>query len=161
MIGPARRRTREERRMRWIVRIAFLAVVLGGGYLFRDRLSSSPTQLAVGDCFDVPTVKTNVKDVQHHPCTESHTGEVFALVTHPAAKGVPPLATAAMFDYLGNTCGPLFMTFVGPTAAGLGKLDAGAFYPPDDGWKDGDRGITCYVYRVDRNPMTASVKATK
>lgn len=146
--------------MRWIVRIAILAVILGGGYLFRDRLSSSASELGVGDCFDVPTVKTNVRDVQHHPCTESHTGEVFAVVTHPAAKGAPPPAEAALFDYLGNTCGPLFITFVGPVAAGVGQLDAGAFYPPDEGWNDGDRGITCYVYRVDRAAMTGSVKAT-
>jgi hypothetical protein len=147
--------------MRWIVRIAILAVILGGGFLFRDRLSSSATELAVGDCFDVPTVKTNVRDVQHHPCTESHTGEVFAVVTHPAAKGAPPPAEAALFDYLGNTCGPLFISFVGPIAAGVGQLDAGAFYPPDAGWNGGDRGITCYVYRVDGAAMTSSVKATR
>ncbi len=145
--------------MRWLIRLGILAVVLGGGYLFRDRLSSSPTQLAVGDCFDVPAVKTAVKDVQHHPCTESHTGEVFALVTHPAAKGAPPPTQSAMLDYLVNACGPLWINYVGPVAAGVGNLDAGAFYPPDKGWNDGDRGITCYVYRVDRAPMTSSAKA--
>jgi putative regulator of septum formation len=145
--------------MRWLIRLGILAVMLGGGYLFRDRLSSSPTELAVGDCFDVPAVKTAIKNVQHHPCTESHTGEVFALVTHPAAKGAPPPADAAMLDYLYNVCGPLFISYVGPVAAGVGNLDAGAFYPPDKGWADGDRGITCYAYRVDRAPMTGSVKA--
>jgi hypothetical protein len=145
--------------MRWVLRIAILVAIAGGGYLFRDRLSSSPTELAVGDCFDVPTVKTSVKDVQHHPCTESHGGEVFARVTHPAAKGEPPLPEAALFAYLGSTCGSLFTDFVGPVAAGIGQLDAGAFYPPDDGWNAGDRSITCYVYRVDGQPMTGSVKA--
>jgi len=146
--------------MRWLIRLGILAVVLGGGYLFRDRLSSSPTELAVGDCFDVPAVKTAIKNVQHHPCTESHTGEVFALVTHPAAKGAPPPTATAMLDYLQNACGPLFISYVGPAAAGVGNLDAGAFYPPDKGWADGDRGITCYAYRVDRAPMTSSMKAT-
>jgi hypothetical protein len=146
--------------MRWLIRLGILAIVLGGGYLFRDRLSSSPTQLSVGDCFDVPAVKTGVKNVQRHPCTESHTGEVFALVTHPAAKGAPPPTDDAMLDYLVNACGPLFISYVGPVAAGVANLDAGAFYPPDGGWNDGDRGITCYAYRVDRAPMTSSVKAT-
>jgi len=146
--------------MRWVIRLGILAVILGDGYLFRDRLSSSPTELAVGDCFDVPAVKTSVKDVQHHPCTESHTGEVYALVTHPAAKGTPPLAQGAMVDYLVSACGPSFLSYVGPAAASVGNLDAGAFYPPDDGWNNGERGITCYVYRVDGAPMTGSVKAT-
>ena len=147
--------------MRWVVRIAILVAIAGGGYLFRDRLSSSPTELAVGDCFDVPAVKTSVKDVQHHPCTERHTGEVFARVTHPAAKGEPPPGEQALFVYLGNTCGPLFTDFVGPVAAGVGQLDAGAFYPPDAGWNAGDRSITCYVYRVDGQPVTGSLKAAK
>ncbi len=107
----------------------------------------------------MPAVKTGVKDVQHHPCTESHTGEVFALVTHPAAKGAPPPTSDGMLDYLVNACGPLFISYVGPVAAGVGNLDAGAFYPPDKGWNDGDRGITCYAYRVDHVPITSSVKA--
>ena len=144
--------------MRILIRLGILALILAGGWLFRDRLSSNAGDLAVGDCFDVPASKTNVKDVQHHPCAESHTGEVFAIVTHPAAKGTPPLAHDALFSYLGSTCGPLFINYVGPVAAGAGLLDAGAFYPPDAGWNDGDRTITCYVYRVDGKPTTTSAK---
>lgn len=144
--------------MRWLIRLGFLVVFVGGGYLFRDRLTGSPTELAVGDCFDVPAVKTDVRDVQHHPCAESHTGEVFAIVTHPAAKGTAPLTEAALISYLGSTCGPLWITYVGTQAASAGQLDAGAFYPPDERWKAGDRGITCYSYRVDGKPMTGSLK---
>ncbi len=146
--------------MRWIIRIAILAVILGGGYLFRDRLTGSAAELAIGDCFDVPRTQTDVKDVQHHPCTESHTGEVFALVTHPAASGTPPLAAGALLAYLADACGPAWIGYVGAEAAGLGVLDAGAFYPPDDGWNKGDRGITCYTYRVDHKAMTSSVRKT-
>ena len=146
--------------MRILIRVGILAIILAGGWLFRDRLTGGASELAVGDCFDVPAAKTDVKDVQHHPCSESHTGEVFAVVTHPAAKGTPPLATDALFSYLASTCGPLFTDYVGPTAAAAGLLDAGAFYPPDAGWNDGDRKITCYVYRVDGSAMTSSAKKT-
>ena len=146
--------------MRILIRLGILALILAGGWLFRDRLSSGAADLAVGDCFDVPATKTSVKDVQHHPCGESHTGEVFAIVTHPAAKGAAPLATDALYAYLANTCGPLLTSYVGPVAAGSRLLDAGAFYPPDAGWNNGDRKITCYVYRVDGTATTSSAKKT-
>ena len=74
----------------WIVRIAIIGVIALGGLIFRERLSGSAGDLAVGECFDVPAGDTNIGDVQHHPCSEAHTGEVFALVKNPAAKGTPP-----------------------------------------------------------------------
>ena len=58
-----------------------------GGYLLRDYLSGSAGDLKVGDCFDVPSFETQsatVKDVQHHPCSELHSGEVFFLENVPA-----------------------------------------------------------------------------
>ena len=66
-------------------------MIVIGGLVLRDRLSGSASDLKIGDCFDVPATETDIKDVQHHPCTEAHTGEVFAVVTHPAPKGTPPL----------------------------------------------------------------------
>jgi hypothetical protein len=143
----------------WIFRIAVIAVIAVGAYLFRDRLSGSAADLKVGDCFDVPTANVDIKDVQHHPCNESHTGEVFILVNHPAAKGTAPLTEAQLIDYLTTACSPAFTSYVGQTAAASGNLDFGAFYPRDKEWNDGDREITCYAYRVDEKPMTTSVKA--
>jgi len=142
----------------WILRIGIIAVIALGAYIFKDRLSGSAGDLAVGDCFDVPAANVDIKSVQHHPCTESHTGEVFALVTHPAAKGAPPLTEAQLVDYLGSACTPVFTTYVGAEAASGGELDFGAFYPVDKDWNDGDRGVTCYVYRIDEKPMTSSLK---
>jgi hypothetical protein len=63
----------------WIVRFALIGVVAVGALIFRDRLSGSAGELKVGDCFDVPAVQTNIRDVQHHPCNESHTGVVMSL----------------------------------------------------------------------------------
>jgi hypothetical protein len=146
--------------MRLVIRLGILALILGGGYLFRDRLTSSASDLVVGDCFDVPVSSTDVKDVQHHPCTESHTGEVFAVLTNTAAKGTPPLSHDALISYLATSCGPLWISYVGQAAATGGQIDAGAFYPPDDRWNKGDRSITCYSYRVDGKPMTTSMKKT-
>ena len=142
----------------WVIRIAIIAVIVIGGLIFRDRLSGSAGDLKVGDCFDVPTENVDVKDVQHHPCNEGHTGEVFALKTHPAAKGVAPLTEDALIDFLASSCGPDWVTYVGQDAVSAEVLDVGAFYPRDEDWNDGERSITCYTYRVDGQPMTTSVK---
>jgi hypothetical protein len=142
----------------WVIRIAIIAVIIVGGLIFRDRLSGNASELQVGDCFDVPTTNVDVKDVQHHPCSESHTGEVFALVTHPAAKGTAPLTENQLIDFLSASCGPKWITYVGQEAAANGVLDVGAFYPQAEAWNDGERSLTCYTYRVDKAPMTSSVK---
>lgn len=135
-----------------------MAVIAGGAYLFRDRLSGNAGELKVGDCFDVPAQQTNVKDVQHHPCNESHTAEVLALVTHPAAKGAPPPGEAELVTFLMNECGVAFYQYTGVGADAQTVLDYGAFYPVDQDWNDGDRGVTCYAYRVDEGSMTGSVR---
>jgi hypothetical protein len=142
----------------WIFRIGLIAVIALGAFIFRDRLSGSAAELAVGDCFDVPAANVDVSDVQHHPCTESHTGEVFILTNHPAAKGTPPLTEAQLIAFLTTSCAPAFTAYVGQESANSGVLDFGAFYPADKEWNDGDRGITCYVDRVDDAAMTTSLK---
>ncbi len=63
--------------------IGVFAVV---GFLFHDYLSGNAGDLKVGDRFDVPTVasqSTTVKDFQHHPCSELHSGEVFFIANVP------------------------------------------------------------------------------
>ena len=144
----------------WIFRIGIIAVIAIGAFIFRDRLTSSAAELKVGDCFDVPTTQVDIKDVQHHPCTESHTGEVFILASHPAAKGTAPLTETQLRDFLGSACTPAFISYIGQDAVTAGVLDFGAFYPRDKDWTDGDRGVTCYAYRVDEKPMTSSIKKT-
>jgi hypothetical protein len=144
----------------WVFRIGIIALIAVGAIIFRDRLSSSAADLAIGDCFDVPAGNVDVGDVQHHPCTESHTGEVFVLVNHPAAKDAPPLTESQLVDYLTTACTPAFTSYVGSEAAAAGLLDFGMFYPVDADWNDGDRGVTCYAYRLDEKPMTSSIRKT-
>ncbi len=144
----------------WLIRLLIIGAIAVGAFVLRDRISGNAGDLKVGDCFDVPANDNNISDVQHHPCTEAHTGEVFALVTHPAAKGAPVLSTADLETYLGGACGPLFISYVGATAANAGQLDGGAFYPGDKDWADGGRTVTCYGYRIDGKPLTSSIKAT-
>jgi hypothetical protein len=139
-----------------IIRVAIIAAVIAGGFVLRDRLSSSPTDLKVGDCFDVPAGDTDISDVQHHPCSEPHTGEVFFVGDHPAAKGTT-FTDDLVIQFGGTTCVPAAEAYVG--APLTSELDVGAFYPTDADWAKGDRGITCYLYRVDEGPISKSLKA--
>jgi hypothetical protein len=143
------------RRFMWI---AIVLVVAIGGYVFRDRLSGNAGDLKVGDCFDVPAAQENIRDVQHHPCEESHTGEVMSLATHPAPKGAPPPSQAELITFLATQCGASFVQYTGFDANAQQVLDYGAFYPADTDWNDGDRSVTCYIYRLDEGPMTGSVR---
>ena len=73
-----------------IIIVAIVVVVAVVGVVFRDRITGNAGSLQVGDCFDLPAdavaaTDATVGDVQHHPCTEAHGGEVFAVLTYPAA----------------------------------------------------------------------------
>lgn len=142
--------------MKYLLRIGIVAAILVGGFIFRDRLGGSPTELKTGDCFDLPsTIAQTVKDVQHHPCTETHTAEVTLVTVHPAAKGSKALSDTALESYLSNTCTDALVTYVGIDNE---RFAIGAFSPTDEGWKDGERGVTCYLAMLDESAMTASFK---
>jgi hypothetical protein len=144
--------------MKILLRIGIVAVFIVGGLIFRDRLGGSPAELKVGDCFDVPTkVGETVNDVQHHPCTETHTAEVILLTTHPAAKGAAEPTNAELTSYLIDTCGGALSGYVGGSTD---QFDLGAFYPTSEDWKNGDRGVTCYMTMLDESPMTVSYKSS-
>ncbi len=138
-----------------IIRVAIIGAIVVGGLIFRDRLSGNAGELQVGDCFDVPTQDTNISDVQHHPCTEAHGGEVFYVGDHPAAAGTT-FTESVMTDYLGTACFPAFTAYIGSTT--FDGLEIGAFYPLKKDWDSGDRGVTCYLYQVDGSTMTKSLK---
>jgi Septum formation len=142
--------------MKILIRVGIIAVIIVAGLLLRDRLSGNAGDLKVGDCFDVPAADTNISDVQHHPCTDAHSGEVFYVGDDPTAKGAP-FAVSTLETDIGNICSPIFTSYVG--AANLTGLDFGAFYPLESDWNDGKRGITCYVYKVDGTNVTKSLKA--
>jgi hypothetical protein len=139
------------------VRILIVAAIAVGGLVLRDRLSSGAGDLKVGDCFDT-TQATEVKDVQHHPCTESHNAEVVLVTTHPSIKGAPYPSDADVETYGDNVCAPAVVSYVGPKAQ-LDRLNYGIFYPKAADWKDGDRGVICYALNLDMSPMTSSLKA--
>jgi hypothetical protein len=146
---------RDRRAMKILIRVLLIGAVLVGGFLLRDRITGNAGDLQVGDCFDVPAADTDISDVQHHPCSDPHTGEVVFIGAHPAAKGTA-FGETLLFEFAGSSCVPAFNAYVGTTNAD--GLDIGAFYPVQKDWDTGDREITCYAYKVDGTQMTGSLK---
>jgi hypothetical protein len=149
------------RRFGFIVVIVVIVVIAIGALVFRDRLSSNASDLKVGDCFDEPTaIGQTVSDVQHHPCNETHTAEVFAVSTNPAANGAVYPDLPGQQDYVAQVCSQPFADYVGSPFESS-SLDLHYFAPTQDGWTGGDRLFTCYVTHQDGSPFSATVKGTK
>jgi hypothetical protein len=144
----------------WVIRIAIIAAIAIGAFVLRDRLTGNAGDLKVGDCFDRPvTAEETIESVQHHPCTEAHTAELIFQGNHPAAKDAPPPSEEELFTYVESNCLPAFNSYTGTDLLAGSEFDLGFIYPLDEDWNKGDRGITCYAYRLDGATMTTSIKA--
>lgn len=138
-------------------RLAIVALIAGGAFVFRDRLSGNAGDLAVGDCFDVPTTAAEeVDDVQHHPCTDSHTGEVIYVGDYPDAATFP--TEAEWRSHFAARCVPAFNAYTGIDYTVDTVFTMGFFTPTPGGWDDGDREVSCYATRIDGAALTASIR---
>jgi hypothetical protein len=164
-IAPSAPKRSGRGRLAWIVIGVIVLAGVIGGVVFRDRISGNSGDLVVGDCFDAPsaanapTSGVEVGDVQHHPCSEAHLYETFAVLKHPAEKGAPYPGIEVLFAYAETNCLPPFEAYVG-LAYDASSLSAGSIVPKEDGWKNGQRSITCYVGSADDTPVTGSLKGS-
>jgi Septum formation len=144
----------------WGVRIAIIAAIAGGAFIFRDRIAGDAGDLKVGDCFDDPVGVVEVSEIQHHPCNEPHTGEVVFVGTMEGTNEEYP-SDDVLRDYVGANCIPAFNAYTGLSYETAQDLDVGTYSQTEEGWRAGDRGIICYIVRVDGGPMNQSVKAAE
>lgn len=144
-----------------IVIAAIIAVIAVVGVVFRDRFGSNASELVVGDCFDLPgSAGLTVTDVQHHPCNETHTAEVFAVFNHPAGRDDAFPGIVAVKAFAEDGCTQPFASYVG-ISLDDSALDVGYFRPTEDGWKKGDRAFTCYLSKPGDAVLTQSMKGSK
>ncbi|HEV8516293.1 MAG TPA: septum formation family protein [Candidatus Limnocylindrales bacterium] len=129
-----------------IVRIGLVALIAGGGFLLRDRLTGNVTGLQVGDCFDLPSdsLASQVEDVQHHPCTEPHDYEAFAEFGYPVATEADYPGERALERWADERCAEGFATYVGIPIERSG-LTFYFFTPTREGWGRGDRVVNCVL----------------
>jgi hypothetical protein len=146
--------------MGWGIRILIIALIGGGAYLFRDRISGNAGELKVGDCYDDPATSGEIKDVQHHPCTEAHTAEVIHVGKLSGDDSSYP-TDSTLATWVRANCIPAWNAYTGKDFDTDTVLDLGFLQPTTKGWNGGDRDVICYVTRVDHAPLTSSVKATQ
>ncbi|MEY2450171.1 MAG: hypothetical protein QOH79_3647 [Acidimicrobiaceae bacterium] len=113
---------------------------------------SSPTALAVGDCFNsdqfAPGLSIDRRGVHVIACTDPHQHEVYAVERDPDPAGAPFPGDASMRAFADDVCLAAFEPAIG---AGYvqSALDYATITPDATSWKDGDRSVICAVHDVD------------
>lgn len=138
------------------VRIGAVAVIVVGGFLFRDYLTGNAGDLRVGDCFQEPAGAELIEDVQHTPCSDPHDNEVFYVGDVPGGETAP--SDNAFEAHFIATCGPAFQAYTGLDPMTSPNLTLTFYYPTVEGWADGDHEMICYAYNDDGTKLTGSVK---
>ncbi len=136
-----------------IVLVAGLALVI-----WRGSASRNPANLAVGDCFDVPTAADRIEDIRSRTCDGPHAGEVFH--SYDAAATATDYPTDSAWEALVYpVCDPVFEAYTGTPVAE--RLDIGYLYlvPTADRWDAGDRRVTCFIASLDGSPLSRSFRA--
>jgi hypothetical protein len=115
--------------------------------------ASALFHLQTGECFHSSAgtagKTVRLKDVTQVPCAEAHEGEVFGVLTHPAAKDAPYPGDEAVADVAGSECLSRFPAYTG---AGYddSDLEVATVRPDHDSWVDkDDREIACVLYKKD------------
>jgi hypothetical protein len=115
--------------------------------------ASSVFHLQTGECFHSSAgtagKTVRVKDVSPLACTVAHDGEVFAVVTHPAATNVAYPGDEAVADFAAAECLQRFPAYTGATYDDS-DLAVATVRPDDDSWtKKDDREVACVLYKQD------------
>jgi putative regulator of septum formation len=140
------------RRGVWLAGIAVLALATSGCDGGTDEAGAATLfHLQTGDCFhsSAGTAGRTVQitDVSTVPCAAAHDGEVFAVVTHPAAKDAAYPGDEAVADFAAAECLTRFPAYTGATYDDS-DLQVATVRPDRDSWVDkDDREVACVLYR--------------
>jgi len=143
-----------------VATVVVVGLIAGAYFLYRAVTNTADVaSLAVGDCIDLPANDTNITDVQKQPCTNPHDAEVFLNLTDPAGGDAPYPGQSHFQDLATSQCLPAASAYLGVDFDQRQDLDAGYLYPTTDSWEDhDDRGLTCYMYKLDETKLTAPLK---
>jgi hypothetical protein len=140
------------------IRIGLFVLVGIGALVARPFVTGGASDLKVGECFDVPTSAQTVEDVQHHPCTQAHIGEVFFVGKLAVADKAPYPNDTALGTAVALVCDRAFDAYTGLTFVTDRTWTYGYFVPLSKDWATGDRSLICYAARVDEQPTSTSIK---
>ena len=113
--------------------------------------ASALFQLETGQCFHSAAGTAGrtvaLDDISPVPCTDAHDGEVFAVVTHPAAKGAAYPGDDAVADFAASECLSRFPAYTGGSYDDS-DLEVASVRPDRDSWTDkDDRAVACVLYQ--------------
>jgi hypothetical protein len=131
-----------------------LATVLAAACAARTE----PSNLAVGDCFDMPS-SVEIASIPTRPCTEPHGGEVFHAFDATAATGSYP-SDEAWGQLIFPVCDPAFEAYTGTPVETRTDIDYLYLVPTSDRWAAGDRHVTCFITSLDGKPLRQSYRAS-
>ena len=136
----------------WLAGIAVLALVSSGCGGGTDKAGAATLfHLQTGDCFrssaGTAGRTVEIKDVTTGPCGETHDGEVFAVVTHPAARDAAYPGDESVADFAASECLTRFPAYTGGSYDDS-DLQVATVRPDRDSWTDkDDREVACVLYQ--------------
>lgn len=114
--------------------------------------------LTVG-CYDLPAGSDSGFWGMHpRSCDDVHDVEVFSAAVEPSGPEAP-FDDAALVEWGDATCQAEYEHYLGSGAEDP-ELTWWYFYPSEASWAEGDRSFTCYLQRVDEQPLTAAYKGS-
>ena len=140
---------------RGVVVAALLALL--GTALVGCGTTHTGSNLAIGDCFDVPTT-ADITTIPTKPCTEPHGGEVFHAFDAPGGGAYP--TDEAWGQLIFPICDPVFKTYTGTAVEDRTDIDYLFLVPTSDRWAGGDRHVTCFIRSLDGSPLDHSYRAS-
>jgi hypothetical protein len=141
--------------VRRAVLIVVFAVAIGG---CTGGGQDAPSNLKVGDCFDVPTSQ-EIAALPTKPCTQPHGGEVFHTFDTTGESAAYP-SDEAWGQLIFPVCDPVFNTYTGTPVEERTDIDYLYIVPTGDRWAHGDRRITCFIHALDGAPLRHSYRDT-
>jgi hypothetical protein len=114
--------------------------------------------LELGQCFDDEVIEGEVQEVPIVPCDQPHDNEVYAIFDLEGGSAYP--GDDVVQQQAGEGCLAEFEPFVGLDYQSS-VLDASFLSPTEQGWVElGDREVVCYVFRVDLQKVTGTLRGT-
>lgn len=131
-----------------------VAGLLGAGCDGRSTDESGGStlfELEAGQCFDSSATAVGrtvaIDDVTTVPCAGAHDGEVYAVVTHPAAGDDPYPGDDSVADFASAECLEQFPAYTG-SGYDDSDLEVATVRPDADSWAGrDDREVACVLYR--------------
>jgi hypothetical protein len=119
--------------------------------------SMSVHDLRVGDCFDFNDNDADEVDtVRGIPCDQPHDNEVFAASDMASGPFPGDLEFEIAFETI---CLANFATYVGAYYQDS-EIWADMLVPLPEGWAEGDRRVTCYLYAPEGEIVTGSLQGS-